>query len=294
MYRKTRIYIDQSQNAASEEVHVPAMGLHEVMPPGLIRHGGIGTGYPCLMIAFHDDALSLAPDRRSWLQVGNCFIVWNYEALHSYGNYDRPWDHSWLRVTGRWMERTLRNTPVPLGVPIDIGGDELPLRYLRMISDELRGSSWQDPDMLEGLLRVFWHDVERRVIKERVVRRADSRLERARRFIETNFDKPFKLAEAAEQAHLSPSHFCSSFSRQLGVPPREYAMRLRLQRSAQLLANPEFAVSQVAEMVGCPDALYFSRLFRHRYGLSPTQYRHQQDPDALRPLCDLPPAKRIR
>jgi AraC-like DNA-binding protein len=53
-------------------------------------------------------------------------------------------------------------------------------------------------------------------------------------------------------------------------------MRLRLQRGAQLLANQDLTVYQVAEMVGCSDALYFSRIFRKRYGVSPLQYRRQQ------------------
>ena len=34
------------------------------------------------------------------------------------------------------------------------------------------------------------------------------------------------------------------------------------------------ATVKVAEMVGCPDALYFSRLFRRRYGKSPREFRH--------------------
>jgi AraC-like DNA-binding protein len=127
--------------------------------------------------------------------------------------------------------------------------------------------------MLEALLQLFWLDIERHVHAGPAARRNDPRLERARRFIELHFDKPFHLAEAARCAHFSPSHFCSQFSRQYGVPPREYAMRLRLQRGAQLLANQSLAVREVAEMVGCSDALYFSRLFRRRYGVSPRQFR---------------------
>ena len=130
--------------------------------------------------------------------------------------------------------------------------------------------------MLEALLQLFWHDIERRVSMGYATRRLDPRLERARRFIETNFDQPFDLGEAAAQAYLSPSHFCSCFTRQFGAPPREYAMRLRLQRSVQLLANQDLAVFQVAELVGFSDALYFSRVFRERYGVSPNQFRRQQ------------------
>jgi AraC-like DNA-binding protein len=118
--------------------------------------------------------------------------------------------------------------------------------------------------MLEGLLQIFWYDIERQFRAGPEVYRPDSRLERARRYLEAHFDKPFDLDEVAEMANLSRSHFCASFSKQFHVPPREYAMRLRLQRGAQLLANQELTVYQV------------SRLFRKRYGISPSQYRRQQ------------------
>jgi AraC-like DNA-binding protein len=199
-------------------------------------------------------------------------VVWDREASHHYGNSAKPWDHSWLHVEGSWIERRLRQTPVPLGVAVEVGHAQ-PLRYWRMLHDELRGGVRQDPDMIEALLQLFWLDLERQFRTGPAGRRADPRLERARRFIELHFDRPFHLADAARQAHLAPSHFCSRFSRQYGVPPREYAMRLRMQRGAQLLANQELAVREVAEMVGCEDALYFSRLFRRRYGVSPRQFR---------------------
>ena len=276
MPRQAQIYIDHSRDTVSDRVHVPSMGVRELMPPGLIRHGGPDSKFPCLIMIFHTRAWSLAPDKNDWLPTDHRLIVWDYEARHHYGHSSKAWDHSWLCISGRWIERTLRHTSVPVGIPIDVGGDALPLRYLQMVNDELRGNVRQDPDMLEGLLQVFWHDLERHVNAGPTRRRIDPRLERARRFIEAHFDQPFNLGKTAAQAHLSSSHFCSSFSRQFGVPPREYAMRLRLQRGAQLLANQDLAVFQVAEMVGCPDALYFSRLFRKRYGMSPNQFRHQQ------------------
>lgn len=273
---RTEIYLDPREEPTPGKIHVPAMGIHEVMPPGLVRHGGAQTGYPSLIMIFHDKAWSLSPDSDTWLPTEQRLVVWKYEAKHHYGNATASWRHSWLRVTGRWIERQLRNTSVPLGVPVEIGGDSLPLRYLQMINDELRRNPVQDPDMLEGLLQIFWYDIERQFRAGPEVYRPDSRLERARRYLETHFDEPFDLDEVAKMANLSRSHFCASFSRQFHVPPREYAMRLRLQRGAQLLANQDLTVYQVADMVGCSDALYFSRLFRKRYGVSPLQYRQQQ------------------
>ena len=278
MPERTQIYMGHSREAPSDRIHVPAMGVHERMPPGLIEHGGPGTRHPCLIMIFHSRAGLLAPNRQNWLPAASRLVVWPFEAGHRYGNCDEAWNHSWMHVSGRWIDHMLRQTPVPLGVPISLD-EKVTLRYMEIIIGELRGSVRQDPDMLEGMLQVFWHEVERHFQANAVPRRPDPRLERARRFIEASFDRPFRLAEAAQQAHLSPSHFCALFSRQFGVPPREYAMRLRLQRGAQLLANRDLAISEVAEMTGCPDALYFSRLFRKRYGMSPSKFRRHQHAD---------------
>lgn len=133
----------------------------------------------------------------------------------------------------------------------------------------------QVPDMLTGFLQVFSQDILRQPKTDTQIRFPDSRLDRAREFIEENFIRPFDLAETASKIHLSPSHFCSIFSKQFGLPPREYAMRLRLQRATQLLANHDLAIFQVAEMVGFSDPLYFSKLFHRCYRISPSQFRQQ-------------------
>ena len=276
MAKPTHIYIDPFPDTASEQVSVPTMGIHEGMPPGMIQHGGVGSDYPSLIMVFHSPVWILAPNRQDWLPAAHQLVIWDYEAEHHYGNNTAAWDHSWLALHGKWIKRVLRHNPIPLGTPLEIGGEALPMRYLQMISDELRGSVRQDPDMLEGLLQILCHDIARHVYAGPTARRSDPRLEQARRYIESRFTQPFNLAETATQAHLSPSYFCNFFARQFGVPPHEYATQLRLQRATQLLANQELAIFQVAEMVGFTDPLYFSRLFRKRYGLSPRQFRRQQ------------------
>ncbi len=46
----------------------------------------------------------------------------------------------------------------------------------------------------------------------------------------------------------------------------------RMQRAAELLTHTELPVIQVAQSVGYEDPLYFSRVFRQRWGVSPTIY----------------------
>ena len=89
MPRQTAIYIDHSPEAVSGRIHVPAMGVHEIMPAGLIRHDGTGLDYPCLFIVFHRPAWTLAPDRAGWLPVERRLVVWGQDGVRHYGNSSR-------------------------------------------------------------------------------------------------------------------------------------------------------------------------------------------------------------
>lgn len=81
------------------------------------------------------------------------------------------------------------------------------------------------------------------------------------------------LDGAAHQAGLSPFHFLRLFGRVLGVTPHQYLLRCRLRRAAQLLAEPERAITDIAYEVGFADLSNFIRSFRRAAGVSPRAFR---------------------
>jgi len=58
-----------------------------------------------------------------------------------------------------------------------------------------------------------------------------------------------------------------------GFAPIEFIREVRVKRAAQLIKSGEYTISQVTYMVGCNDPHYFSRIFKQRFGLTPTEYR---------------------
>jgi AraC-like DNA-binding protein len=83
----------------------------------------------------------------------------------------------------------------------------------------------------------------------------------------------FTREKLAAHVYLSPSRFATIFKEALGLSPIDYIVKLRMQRAQQLLLDTHLLIEQVAAKVGYDDALYFSRLFKVHYGLSPRQYR---------------------
>ena len=55
--------------------------------------------------------------------------------------------------------------------------------------------------------------------------------------------------------------------------PAQYILSLRMVNAQSLLENTDYKIGEIAEIVGYDNQLYFSRVFRKEYGVSPAQYR---------------------
>ena len=78
------------------------------------------------------------------------------------------------------------------------------------------------------------------------------------------------IEEIAEQAGITADHLRELFRARFGMRPLEYRTGLRLARARELLSSSTMNVKEVAHKVGFSDALYFSRVFRQHFGISPS------------------------
>jgi AraC family transcriptional regulator len=81
------------------------------------------------------------------------------------------------------------------------------------------------------------------------------------------------LDELAAEAQLSPFHFARMFKQSVGVPPRVYLTRLRMERACELLEMTDLPVTEIAHEVGYSSNQVLARVFvKHRH-MSPSDYR---------------------
>jgi AraC-like DNA-binding protein len=99
-------------------------------------------------------------------------------------------------------------------------------------------------------------------------------LERAREFIRAHAAERISLADAAQQAGLSPQHFLATFRARYGVPPHRFQTLMRLDRARQLLARG-MPAAEVAAACGLTDQSHLTRHFRRYLGVAPGRYRRQ-------------------
>lgn len=101
----------------------------------------------------------------------------------------------------------------------------------------------------------------------------DPRVYKAASLIRQNLQHELNLAEMASSFNLSSSRLRHIFTDEMGVSPRRYHKRLRIQAAKELLETTFLNVKQIMLQVGIKDGSRFARDFSKLYGLTPTQYR---------------------
>lgn len=114
--------------------------------------------------------------------------------------------------------------------------------------------------------------------RPRPAARMNASIEEARAYLAANFQNPnLMLQDAARAVHMSSSRFSTVFAQETGQTFTEYLTGLRIARARELLSGTDMRSSQIAFEVGYNDAHYFSYLFKKNTGMTPSEYRKQNN-----------------
>ena len=118
-------------------------------------------------------------------------------------------------------------------------------------------------------------------------------VETIRSNIVQNFsDSNYELDKFLRSLPFSYDYLRKLFKKEIGITPHQYLCDKRLMMAAEWLSsayNDSSNIADVARMCGFTEPLYFSRMFKKKYGISPSFYRIEKthskkrlDPDMIR------------
>ncbi|MGQ3296854.1 helix-turn-helix domain-containing protein [Reyranella sp.] len=91
--------------------------------------------------------------------------------------------------------------------------------------------------------------------------------------MQARLSEDISLDELAAEAQLSPFHFARMFKQSLGVPPRVYLTRLRVEKACELLEMTDLPITEIALEVGYSSNQVLARVFLKHMRLTPSDYR---------------------
>ncbi|HWX21688.1 MAG TPA: helix-turn-helix domain-containing protein [Candidatus Binatia bacterium] len=100
-------------------------------------------------------------------------------------------------------------------------------------------------------------------------------ISRAKEYIQEHQTEHLRLGHVAKACNTSTFYFCKMFKKITGINFTDYLSRVRIEKSKNLLLNPNLRVSEIAFEVGFQSLTHFNRVFKKVLGQSPTEYRTQ-------------------
>ncbi len=94
--------------------------------------------------------------------------------------------------------------------------------------------------------------------------------------MEANFRYNLSLENFAELCHRSLSSFKRDFEKLYRETPGRWLLKKRLEYAAVLLRNETMNISQIIFECGFEDLSHFSKVFKEKYGISPTDFRKKR------------------
>ena len=93
------------------------------------------------------------------------------------------------------------------------------------------------------------------------------------KYIEKNFSDPtLNNLTLAEQCRISEVYFRKQFIKQYNTSPKQFILNLRISRAKLLLSEGTHKINAISEMCGFSSVYHFSREFKLKEGVSPTEY----------------------
>lgn len=98
-------------------------------------------------------------------------------------------------------------------------------------------------------------------------------------YFEDHYEEKISLDQIASNMYLSPFYVSKIFKAETGNTPIHYLIDIRLEKAKELLEqNRQISIQEAAAKVGYEDAYHFSKLFKKKFGISPSAVRRREMP----------------
>ncbi|HET8804592.1 MAG TPA: AraC family transcriptional regulator, partial [Aequorivita sp.] len=94
--------------------------------------------------------------------------------------------------------------------------------------------------------------------------------------IETNISDVPTVENLAREAGLNVNKLQEGFKKLYGTTVNNYLQKKRLDAAYNLLTKTDLSISEIVIAIGLSSKSYFSKIFKEKYAISPSEFRKKQ------------------
>ena len=212
------------------------------------------------------------------IRAGQAFLICPEEVTTYQADRDDPWKYMWIGFHGYRAEQMMAQAGLSITHPVitiaNIREVEKTMNELLQARELTYLNELQRMSSLYRLLFLLTQGQQAQ-LRSPAGTESDAKtyVDAAVTMLMDASREQIRIADVAKAIGISRSYLTHVFRDTLGISPQEFLTEYRMEKAASLLGSTKSPVNVIALEVGYPDSLAFSKAFRKRFGLSPTEYR---------------------
>jgi len=242
------------------------------------QHGRILEGFALIYVSSGGGKFESKPNVSLSIKAGHAFLLFP-KVWHRYApDTETGWHEHWIGFDGEIARKWLRHRFIsPKSPVIKINAEDTVLATFSRMMQSIRANRPAVQQILAGatnnLMGLFYSAQQAQPAAD--MQNANA-IELAIARIQNEFERDLNMKLVAQELGVGYSWFRHTFAVHTGLSPHQYLLELRLVRARSLLVETQLSVKEIAMQTGFGDEFYFSRLFRQKLNLTPSQWRNRQ------------------
>ena len=209
------------------------------------------------------------------VEGGTLFLLFP-NIWHRYKPLDNTgWEEFWVGFDGHYAEYLMRQDCFNAGNPVlNMGfNTEFLNIFIRLIDTvKYEGVAYTQISscLVIQLLGLVYASA---LMTEKSRTRQEQIIRAARYKIHQNWSDNLNLEKLASEQNVSYVWFRKAFKDIMGISPGQYHLNLKIEKAALMLRETTLLVSEVANEAGFESEFYFSRIFKKKMNVKPSDYR---------------------
>ncbi len=188
-----------------------------------------------------------------------------------YPDADDPWSYIYIRLYGDGVKKAFSEAGFEEGMSVMNFTKFEELKNLLALYKSVCASKNEEGAKLIANLLFMLHKEKNEEPSSESMQEKNVRT--VKNYIDNNYYKKITVTDISDKFHLSKNYVRNLFVKYLGVSPKKYIQKKRMDRAKTLLLETDISISTVALSVGYDDALLFSKMFLKEFSRSPQKYR---------------------
>lgn len=237
--------------------------------------GRILNGYYLVFISKGQGVFESALTTPRVISEGTCFVLFP-NVWHRYKpDITTGWEEYWVGFNGSYPDDIMNKTFfTPKNPFIEVGLNENLLVLYQRLLGTVQNATLGYHQIISGItLEILGLAHTISMVKKQSEDGDLLLIHKAMFLLRESLESPLDIQKLIRKLPMGYSKFRKLFKSETGLSPHQYHLDLRINKAKELLQTTELNIKEIAYQTGFESEFYFSKLFRKKVEMSPTEYR---------------------